>query len=1353
MASALRHRARILIPSLRLLLWFPLWLIGLVLLLLGLALSPWGTAWLVGQGEQRGWLSVDSVSGAPLDEFTVTGLVLTAGSAHVRIDRLHLAWADDCLFDGKLCLDALQVEGADVRLVAGDGEPPPEKPASSGGLPPIVVPFPIELRGVSLRDVDVQLADGTRLNWQRFTTGARLSGGDLTLLPTRLDGARLALPGSAGQTLAPSSGAGDVGLSSAAIDASVALHEPAAGAGVATTEAPDGPAASEPGETSSEPAPGLELPDIRLPLAVHVPSLVIDDFRLDGPDPRRIERLALRLDGEGHDVRLHSLAVTSPEADARLAARVTLQDDYPLSAHLEGVVHRAPLAGQRVTLDVSGSLADLGVDLAAEGPVTARLEATADVLAARIPFDVALQSTSLVWPLPGMAEPPQVGEKDAVDTAPASPPDTAGEPRYRVRDLQLKAHGNLQDYRVALQGQVSGSAIPQTVRVGLTGNGDLEHFVWQPLSLASADGALISHGEARWSPSLDVTASVNLQRFSLDAVTQAVSGTLDGDVRAHFAMRDAGWQLDVPQLTIDGTLQDRALSLEAKLNGGSDMHWQIDTLDLRQGRNRLTAQGHIADRLDMQGRLDAPALDSLLPALGGSAKGNFSLAGTLDAPQVRATLEGRDLRYADQRVARVSLDADVQGIDDPTLDVTLDAADLEATDRRLTRVALDLVGKLSDHRLTLDVDAADDTPLTRAALAVEGGLDAARTRYRGRLTGLSLDSDRGDLRLGDPTAFAIDLTASRFTLQPFCLSRRQGGRLCATRQLAASAEQGQAALSLEALPLDLVDPLLPEGWRAEGQAGGTVNLDWSAGGQRWRARGDLDGRLGLQGQDAYGKPWSLPETRLGLSLDASPAAADVKASVSLADAGDVTLNARVVEPTGEAGLEGRLRLEALRLAPYRSLATGLQSLEGTLDGDLTLAGALTNPELNGRLVLDGLKASGRDLPLSVADGRVAMALSGHRADLDGYVAGEEGRLLLSGQARWDELPQWQADISLDATQDPLLVAMPEFGRLHVAPDLAIQATPQRLQVRGDVDVPWARLEVGQIPPSAVSPSSDEVIITREDQADADRKARQAAEQASQGADEATAQTLSEAGMQLDVQIDLHIGPDVQLEAYGLQAALQGSLQVRQGNGPVQLFGDVNLVGGRYEAFGQDLLIRQGQVLFSGPASQPRLQFEAIRNPDATEDDVIAGLRVTGPASQPRLEVFSEPAMAESRALSYLLRGRAPDDTGSDGAMTSALIGLSLSRTGGAIGQLGQAFGVQDLSLDTAGSGEDSQVVVSGQLFDDLQVSYGVGIFSPIAELTLRYKLMQNLYVEAVTGAAQAVDLIYSFSLGRSSASP
>lgn len=69
---------------------------------------------------------------------------------------------------------------------------------------------------------------------------------------------------------------------------------------------------------------------------------------------------------------------------------------------------------------------------------------------------------------------------------------------------------------------------------------------------------------------------------------------------------------------------------------------------------------------------------------------------------------------------------------------------------------------------------------------------------------------------------------------------------------------------------------------------------------------------------------------------------------------------------------------------------------------------------------------------------------------------------------------------------------------------------------------------------------------------------------------------------------------------------------------------------------------------------------------------------------------------------------------------------------------------KDLSLSTAGSGDDSQVQISGYIAPGLQVKYGVGIFNSIGEFTVRYRLMKDLYVEAVSGLDSAVDLLYQF---------
>lgn len=44
----------------------------------------------------------------------------------------------------------------------------------------------------------------------------------------------------------------------------------------------------------------------------------------------------------------------------------------------------------------------------------------------------------------------------------------------------------------------------------------------------------------------------------------------------------------------------------------------------------------------------------------------------------------------------------------------------------------------------------------------------------------------------------------------------------------------------------------------------------------------------------------------------------------------------------------------------------------------------------------------------------------------------------------------------------------------------------------------------------------------------------------------------------------------------------------------------------------------------------------------------------------------------------------------------------------------------------------------------LKVKYGVGIFDSLATLTLRYRVIPKLYVEAATRVEQALDMLYSF---------
>ncbi|MBS9402587.1 translocation/assembly module TamB [Halomonas sp. TRM85114] len=1326
---------------LRLMILLPLWLFGLIFLLLGLGLSPWGTGMLLEEGAKRGFYTLESYEGSPLDHLVLRDLSLDAGPANIAAERLEIAWAEDCLLSGRLCLDTFEVEGARIRVSATEPAPAeesePGEPAS-----PIALPFPVEIRSLALRDVEVRLADGTRLAWDHFSTGAVAEDDTVTLAPTRLSDTRLMLPGSPGWQLAlddntPQAERSQPRITAAAIDAAIAAGSSPPAVASADGQEPDGPPLEE--------QPRRELPDIRLPLRIEAPELLVEDFVVGGPMDYAVERLAVSLTAEEHEVDISSLEVTTEDADARLEANVTLRDDYPLQARLKAALwlpERMPeLAGQRINLALDGNLGDLIVRLGFSGPITATFDARLDALDPTVPFTASLDSKLVQWPLPSaaaLADPEQLGD------TPLDPTDP-----WLVEDITLRLDGSLTGYRVAASLMAEGPDLPYS-RLALAGTGDLEHFAWTPLSFSLGQASVVSRGRVDWAEGLDVEAITRLDNLDPEAFVEGLPGRLDGDAELNFTQSVAGWSVEVPRLAIDGELQQRPLSLAASLTGNSEMQWQIDTLDFRQGENRLTARGQVSETsIDVAGQLDLPALASLYDDLGGSLSGEFSGSGTLEAPQLDLEMSGQGLRFAENRLERLRLAGRVSGLEDPALDIELGIERLDAAGQRFDAIDLGLDGRLSEHRLTLDANAGQGMPLSRAALAIEGGLGESRERYAGRLTPLEVDTLYGDIRLAEALAFEINLPAGSAQVAPFCLERVQGGALCLQEPLDASAESGRAQLALQALPMSLLDEVVPAEWELDGATNAELIAEWGAGGT-WRAQLDLDSELAMNGVDAYGQPWALPESSVTLTADANQTRADMDLGLSLAEVGDINLELGIDDPTGEAQLDGRLRLSSLQLAPYRTLVAGMDRMEGTLGGNVRIGGNRAAPTLDGRIGLDQLRLEGGDLPLAVADGELEVQLAGDRADIDGFIAAEQGRLLIDGSAGWPDPENWRVAVDLEAREDPLLATLPAFGRLRIAPDLTIRVVPDRLQVRGTVQVPWARLEVGDIPESAVAPSPDEVIITRRDQRRMDLEAQRAAERAAaqemQQNGESAAATLTEAGMAMDVRIELQLGPDMLLDAYGLESGLSGNLEVRQQNGPVQLFGDVSLVDGRFRAFGQDLLIREGQLLFSGPPDQPLLDFEAIRNPEVTEDGVIAGLRVTGSTAQPQLEIFSEPSMEEAQALSYLLRGRSADDSGgADGALTSALVGMTLGRTGGAVGAIGQAFGVDDLNLETAGAGDESQVVLSGQLTEDLRLSYGVGLFSPIAELTLRYTVWRNLYLEAVSGAAQAVDLVYAFS--------
>ena len=152
---------------------------------------------------------------------------------------------------------------------------------------------------------------------------------------------------------------------------------------------------------------------------------------------------------------------------------------------------------------------------------------------------------------------------------------------------------------------------------------------------------------------------------------------------------------------------------------------------------------------------------------------------------------------------------------------------------------------------------------------------------------------------------------------------------------------------------------------------------------------------------------------------------------------------------------------------------------------------------------------------------------------------------------------------------------------------------------------------------------------------------------------------------------------------------------------------------------------------------------------------IVGLRVTGTASSPNIQVYNDAGLSEQEAMNALITGRINDGSGSlsnaegfrsdvSNTIAAAGISLGLGGTRAFTNQIGQTFGLSGLALDAQGTGDDTQVSVTGYLTPDLYIRYGVGVFTPVNKLTLRYQVNQRLYLEASQSLERAIDMFYNW---------
>jgi len=913
---------------------------------------------------------------------------------------------------------------------------------------------------------------------------------------------------------------------------------------------------------------------------------------------------------------------------------------------------------------------------------TVRLQGTADFSDAQNPgFNFAVVAKQLTY----TPEP----DPTAPDTTPVP---------LHLKEARLGVAGNLKNWAAIGKADVARDAQDADLDFDVRGNDQQAQI--QHLKATTPGGVLELAGAAAWAPVLSWDVEAKLANFDPGYFLPGWEGNLSGSLASKGKQlpSPAGTEdlrfeatADIPQ--IKGRLRGRTVDARAKValqgtEGEGDVR-------LVMGDSRIEAKGKVGDRLDVDARLEPLHLSDLLPTGSGSLAGTLQLRGTPSQPDITADLRGSGLQWDDWKAQQISINGRLpwQG-NNGALEIQGSAIEVGML---LDQVRINARGSMQN--LQLDADTRNDM----GALALSGSVRQQGQAWRGELASLRIAPVKGaPWQLRQPAAFTVQ--GSNFTLADTCLGSETGGALCA----AANWPRDGLQLRGDALPLALVQPWLPpnEGRRIHLRGELTIDGNIRPRGNAWEGEFKLasaEGGIRL-GDNARGE--LVRYDHFSLNVDMQPNA--IKGYLGVGFQGDGFVDAKVQtgwEPN--AALNGELYLNMSRLYWIELFSPDIVRPQGLIEGHVSLRGTRSQPTLGGDATLSNFTGEFPALGLTLSEGKgnfIAQPDGSARISASAKTGGE-GALQVDGGLSWfgDAQP-----LQLHIFGDNVLLANTSELRVVANPDLNFTLAGTAMELRGSVHVPEADLDLERLD-RGTSVSEDIVVLDPVDPEEGPSSP-------------------------LDMDLTVSLGDKVKMSGFGLKGALTGKMQVRARPGREMTANGGLEVSGRYKAYGQDLTITDGQLLWNyGVVSDPRINIKAER----AIGDVTAGIHVTGRAQAPKVDVWSDPAMSQSESLAYLVLGRSLSMASSDQAQQVNAASAALSAGSGLLAaQVGAKLGLDDAGVSQSRALGGSVIGVGKYITPKLYIGYGVSLVGSGSVLTLKYLLRRGFDIEVESSTVE-----------------
>ncbi|WP_299871949.1 translocation/assembly module TamB domain-containing protein [uncultured Cocleimonas sp.] len=824
------------------------------------------------------------------------------------------------------------------------------------------------------------------------------------------------------------------------------------------------------------------------------------------------------------------------------------------------------------------------------------------------------------------------------------------------------------------------------------------------LNVASGKNILLVNGNA--GEPLDL--KININAPDLKQVSPDLAGRIQGDTQIVGLYKS-------PTITtklVASNLQyqdfklgqsDMNLQGEVQLVDGVPMVKELNTII---GDNRFQVTGRASSPFNLSWNIDSKNLKEIASELSGRLIVKGQLQGTIDKPIINATVDAKKIKYKTFNLDSADFTASTTN---NIYKINGKLKNFESDGQKIDDANLELNGSIENHTISALIDHQE----AKVQLKANGGWK--NQQWSGILQQLKLDDTQaGDWALQKPAR--VSVSKSGFSADQFCLSSKKTNA-CSTASWS-EASGINAKGTLNEIPLELAKPWLPEGMELNGVVNGSYDIQQNSGRPKGKIQFKLPSNSFSFKADDEVRDFFYEDAEINATIDNRTINAD--ASMKIVNRGQFSANAKIkLSPeNGKHTIDGKANFDIPNINFAQELIPHSRGLRGALSSKFSFSGLLSKPQIKGQADIKNAYLRLPEAGTELTDININVtADQPGKAKINGRMLMGKGALNVTGDMDIQDVAKWKANIKISGNNIRFMNT--NEIKATMSPDIVLGLSPEVVSIKGKVTIPYADIRLNDIPESSIDESGDAFVIGE----------RKPGEQVS--------------AVKLQPNVIIVLGDKVRLDAFGLKARLSGDVNVTHNRRDVLANGSLRVTDGKFQAYGQDLEINNGRLIFNGSPKLVGMDIRATR----TVDNQVVGVHLGGNVLNPKSTIFSNPAMPESEALSFLLTGHSLSSaSGQESALLmSAVRGLGITGSGSLAQNIGASFGLDDVNIVTKEDLRESELALGKRLGSRLYVRYLFGLFDQTQKIAIKYKINKVLSLEAETSVDEyGLDLIYEF---------